>query len=105
VGSVETPYSCGTDGAFLVVEGPGVQGCLTCGLRTGAPATGLLADRFDVVHRQWGLRGDPHVWRALRERLTTVTSCCTPCGGNSLSSRPTRMTFGRSAEASRSSAP
>jgi hypothetical protein len=66
---METAYCCGTDGAFLVVERPGVQVCPTCGLRTDAPGAGLLADGFDVVHRQWGLRGDPHVWRAMRDRL------------------------------------
>ena len=65
-------YCCAADGAFLEPDpaARGVQVCPTCGLRTDAPGTGLLADGFDVVNRQWGLRGDPHVWRALRDRLT-----------------------------------
>jgi hypothetical protein len=69
---VDEAYCCGIDGAFLQVEAPGVHVCPTCGLRTDAPGTGLLGDGFDVVHRQWGLRGDPHVWRALRDRLATT---------------------------------
>ena len=66
---MDEAYCCGTDGTFLQADASGVDVCPTCGVRTDAPRTGLLADGFDVVHRQWGLRGDPHVWRALRERL------------------------------------
>ena len=28
-----------------------------------------LGDAFDVLPGQWGVRGDPHVWQAMRERL------------------------------------
>ena len=65
-------YCCGTNGAFLQAEVTGVQVCGACGLRTDAPGTGLLGDGFDVVHRQWGLRGDPHVWRAAAGTSTTA---------------------------------
>ncbi len=34
--------------------------------------TGTLADAFDELPHQWGVRGDPHVWRAMRARLTDV---------------------------------
>ena len=27
----------------------------------------MLADGFDLVHRQWGLRADPHIWSAVRD--------------------------------------
>jgi hypothetical protein len=27
----------------------------------------VLGDAFDILHRQWGLRGDPHAWNAIRE--------------------------------------
>ncbi|MGW6704536.1 hypothetical protein ACWGDE_06555 [Streptomyces sp. NPDC054956] len=34
-------------------------------------ATGLkLAFLFDPEPERWGLRGDPHVWRALRDHLS-----------------------------------
>lgn len=76
-------YCCGTDGAFLelVAEDPRVHACPTCGRRTDTPGSGTLADGFDVVHRQWGLRGDPHVWRAMRDRLADVP---TPGGADAV---------------------
>jgi hypothetical protein len=74
-------YSCAADGACLEVDPTGVQLCPTCGLRTDAPGTARLADGFDIVHRQWGLRGDPHVWRALRDRLSDRP---TPDGGDAI---------------------
>jgi hypothetical protein len=33
---------------------------------------GTLSDGFATPPRQWGLRGDPHVWEAMRERLADV---------------------------------
>ena len=33
---------------------------------------GTLSDAFDVQPDQWGTRGDPHVWRAMRELLVGV---------------------------------
>ena len=74
-------YNCATDGAFLEADPVGVQVCPTCGLRTDAPGTTRLADGFDIVHRQWGLRGDPHVWRALRDRLSEHP---TPAGADAV---------------------
>jgi len=64
-------YHCAADGGVMqpIPGSPGAFACLTCGLRTDAPGTGMLVDGFDVVHHQWGLRGDPHVWRTLRDRL------------------------------------
>jgi hypothetical protein len=64
-------YSCAADHSLLVPadDAPGVMRCPTCGHRTDTPGTGVLADGFDIVHRQWGLRGDPHAWRAMRELL------------------------------------
>lgn len=69
--SGQPTYSCGEDGsAMLPVEGSdGILYCPKCGLRTDESGTGMLGDGFDVVHRQWGLRGDPHVWQALRSAL------------------------------------
>jgi hypothetical protein len=31
-----------------------------------------MADCFDLRHRQWGLRGDPHVWELLRDPLSDL---------------------------------
>lgn len=62
-------FTCSRDGAAMAAV-PGADGvlrCGTCGHRTDEPGTGTLADAFDVTHRQWGLRGDPHVWSALRD--------------------------------------
>lgn len=56
-----------------MVAGPdGSLVCRACGYREDSPGTGTLADGFDLVHRQWGLRGDPHVWAELRDRLRDV---------------------------------
>jgi hypothetical protein len=62
-------YLCAADQRPLgpVPEAPGVLRCPQCGHRTDAPGEGTLADGFDIVHRQWGLRGDPHAWHAMRE--------------------------------------
>ena len=64
-------YRCAFDQAELaaVEATPGVLQCPKCGYRTDTPGSGALADGFDVLHRQWGTRGDPHVWRAIRERI------------------------------------
>lgn len=64
-------YSCAKDGAALepAPDAVGVLRCPRCGHRTDAPGAGVLDDGFDVVHRQWGLRGDPHVWQALRSAV------------------------------------
>lgn len=56
----------------LLPDQPAVYACAICGYRTDAPPTGTLADGFDVLHRQWGLRGDPHTWEAMRDRLAGV---------------------------------
>lgn len=52
--------------------------CPRCGHRTDALGTGVLDDGFDVIHRQWGLRGDPHAWRALRDLLGAVPTPAAP---------------------------
>jgi hypothetical protein len=72
-------YTCATDRVFLepVPESSGVLVCPSCGWRSDLPTTGTLADGFDVNHRQWGLRGDPHVWRLMRDRLAETP---TPAG-------------------------
>lgn len=64
-------YRCAFDQAELaaVEATPGVLQCPKCGYRTDTPGSGALADGFDVLHRQWGTRGDPHVWQAIRERI------------------------------------
>ncbi|MEU7601841.1 hypothetical protein [Streptomyces sp. NPDC041003] len=33
-------------------------------------AVAKMADLFDPEPKTWGLRGDPHVWRALRDHLS-----------------------------------
>lgn len=38
----------------------------------GGVAPRTLADAFTTSPLQWGLRGDPHVWAAMRERLAGV---------------------------------
>ena len=62
-------YYCADDGRLLepVTDAGGVVACPSCRHRSDAPGRGVLADGFDVVLRQWGTRGDPHAWRALRE--------------------------------------
>ena len=63
---------CAMDGSAMELAGDGVFACTTCGHRTDEPGAGVLGDAFDVRHRQWGLRGDPHVWEALREDIAAV---------------------------------
>lgn len=64
-------FCCGDDGGTMAPapDAPAVLVCPTCGHRTDTPGTGVLADGFDVVHRQWGARGDVHAWRTMRARL------------------------------------
>lgn len=64
-------YGCAADGTQMVVvpDSPGVLRCPGCGRRTDEVGRGVLGDGFDVIHRQWGLRGDPHVWQALRHAV------------------------------------
>lgn len=72
-------FCCAADNSNLQPSEPEddagtVLQCPTCGYRTDTPGRGVLDDAFDVIHRQWGLRGDPHVWSAMRARLAdTVT--------------------------------
>jgi hypothetical protein len=67
-------YCCAEDSRWLeaVAGVDDVLQCPACGHRTDDPGDGVLGDAFDIVHRQWGLRGDPHAWRAMRELLATV---------------------------------
>lgn len=62
-------YACAVDQSSLepVSDAPDALRCPTCGHRTDSPGVGLLADGFDVVHRQWGRRGDVHAWQAMRD--------------------------------------
>jgi hypothetical protein len=63
---------CAVDGSAMEVVGDAVFACTACGHRTDEPGAGVLGDAFDVQHRQWGLRGDPHVWAALRDETAAV---------------------------------
>jgi hypothetical protein len=67
-------YCCAADGHALeaIAGTDDVLRCPVCGHRTDEPGNGVLGDGFDIVHRQWGLRGDPHAWQAMRELLATV---------------------------------
>jgi hypothetical protein len=67
-------YACSADGTLLesVPASPGALKCPACGHRTDEAGDGVLGDGFDIVHRQWGLRGDPHAWRAMRELVGTT---------------------------------
>lgn len=71
-------YLCSLDQRpFDVVPGTdGVLTCPVCGRRTDNPGEGVLGDAFDVMHRQWGMRGDPHVWEALRDLLADAPTPC-----------------------------
>ncbi|MEZ5296558.1 MAG: hypothetical protein R2697_09905 [Ilumatobacteraceae bacterium] len=62
-------YVCAADLVALqsVPDEPGVLICPTCGHRTDTPGEGVLGDAFDIHHRQWGLRADPHIWWAVRD--------------------------------------
>jgi hypothetical protein len=73
-------YYCADDGRPLepVADAAGVVRCPMCGHRTDMPGRGVLADGFDVVLRQWGTRGDPHAWRALRELVGDTPTPATP---------------------------
>lgn len=73
-------YDCAVDGSPMEVVGEGVLACRDAGHRTDQPGQGVLGDAFDVRHRQWGLRGDPHVWTALREATATVPTPATTDG-------------------------
>ena len=73
-------YCCAQDGSALVPisDAVPVLRCPACGHRTDATGQGVLADGFDIVHRQWGLRGDPHAWQALRDLVATTPTAPTP---------------------------
>ena len=62
-------FVCARDRGAMrpVADAPDVRHCTNCGHRTDEPGDGTLADGFDIIHRQWGLRGDPHAWHAMRE--------------------------------------
>ena len=64
-------YHCARDRAPMVlVDGQMVVlQCPTCGHRTDEPGDGVLGDGFDIVHRQFGARGDTHAWNALRDAV------------------------------------
>lgn len=61
--------ACADEYVFMVPGRDGVLACEGCGCREDSPATGRLSDGFDLIHRQWGLRGDPFAWEALRDHL------------------------------------
>jgi hypothetical protein len=65
-------YECSVDGSAMDVSGPGVLTCRSGDHRTDEPGAGVLDDGFDIRHRQWGLRGDPHVWAALRQETASM---------------------------------
>jgi hypothetical protein len=69
-----TAYLCARDRTPLkpLADAPGVLGCATCGHRTDTTGDGVLGDGFDIMHRQWGLRGDPHAWSAMRELVAAT---------------------------------
>jgi hypothetical protein len=75
--SGETPaeiWQCADDPRRMepVPGEPEVRRCPACGHRTDQPGTGVLGDGFDVAPEQWGLRGDPHAWRGMRDLLATT---------------------------------
>jgi hypothetical protein len=76
-------HACGADQALLqpVTAAVGVLQCPTCAHRTDEPGDGTLGDGFDVIHRQWGLRGDVHAWRAMCD---LVAKTPTPCDRNAV---------------------
>jgi hypothetical protein len=69
-------HACGVDHTQLepVPGAVGVLRCPKCEHRTDEPGDGLLVDGFDVIHRQWGRRGDVHAWRAMRDLVATTTT-------------------------------
>lgn len=44
--------------------------CKTDTMTHGDAAVVKMAELFDPEPERWGLRGDPHVWRALRDHLS-----------------------------------
>lgn len=64
-------YRCANDdrGLEAAPDREGVLVCPACGHRTDLPGVGSLVDAFDLAPGQWGLRGDPHVWQALRDHV------------------------------------
>lgn len=50
---------------------PGRRLCETTAVSGDRPQTTRVSDLFDPEPRTWGLRGDPHLWRALRARLAS----------------------------------
>jgi hypothetical protein len=67
-------YVCTRDQRQLepVPDAAGVLRCPSCEHRTDEAGGGMLGDAFDIAHRQWGLRGDPHAWNAMRELLAST---------------------------------
>jgi hypothetical protein len=67
-------HVCASDQTPLepVAGASGVLRCPTCAHRTDEPGDGVLGDGFDVIHRQWGLRGDVHAWRAMRDLVAAT---------------------------------
>ncbi|MBA2282292.1 MAG: hypothetical protein H0W25_13840 [Acidimicrobiia bacterium] len=71
-------YLCAVDASALKeLPGASAARCPTCGHRTDVPGRGVLGDGFDVTHEQWGLRGDVHVWRAMREQVAATPTPAT----------------------------
>lgn len=48
---------------------PGRRLCETATVSADGPEAVRVSDLFDPEPETWGLRGDPHLWRALRARL------------------------------------
>lgn len=68
---------CGTRSLVPVDGAAGVLRCPVCDHRTDKTGDGVLEDGFDIVHRQWGRRGDPHAWRAMQDLLATTSTPAT----------------------------
>ena len=73
-------YECSVDGSAMEVAGNGVLSCRAGDHRTDELGAGVLGDGFDIQHRQWGLRGDPHVWAALRQETAAVLTPANTAG-------------------------
>jgi len=65
-------FDCTVDGSAMEVGEDGVLACRGGTHRADARGAGVLDDGFDIRHRQWGLRGDPHVWSKLRQETAAV---------------------------------
>lgn len=65
---------CAADRRALerIADRPSVFACPACGHRTDTPGEGVLGDAFDLLHRQWGMRGDTHLWWAVRDLVATT---------------------------------